>query len=66
MGIFACAGKELERDPKQLRNGDIAIVELVPTQPLVVEAFSEYPALGRFALRDLRQVRACSRLRQRS
>lgn len=39
-------------NPKFLINGDAALVEMTPTKPIVVEAFSEYPALGRFALRD--------------
>ena len=29
---------------------------VVPTKPLCVEAFSEYPPLGRFAVRDMRQT----------
>jgi len=27
-----------------------------PTKPMVVEAFTEYPPLGRFAVRDMRQT----------
>ncbi len=50
------AGKEVEASPRSLRSGDVAVVELVPTRPLLVEAFGDYPALGRFALRDLRQA----------
>ena len=30
------------------------IIEMVPTKPLVVEAFLEYGPLGRFAVRDMR------------
>jgi elongation factor 1-alpha len=29
---------------------------MIPTKPMVVEALSEYPALGRFAVRDKRQT----------
>ena len=29
---------------------------LVPTKPLCVETFSQYPPLGRFAVRDMRQT----------
>ena len=50
------AGKEVEKDPQLLQTGDVAIVEIVPLQPLAVEAFSECAALGRFALRDLQQA----------
>ena len=32
------------------------MVELVPTKPMVVEAFSSYAPLGRFAVRDMRQT----------
>jgi Elongation factor Tu C-terminal domain len=28
----------------------------VPTKPLCVEAFADYPPLGRFAVRDMRQT----------
>jgi elongation factor 1-alpha len=44
--------KELEADPKAIKKGDSAIVRMVPLKPLVVETFSEYPPLGRFAARD--------------
>src|SRR5947199_33553 len=32
------------------------MIELVPTKPMTVEAFSEYPPLGRFAVRDMRKT----------
>jgi elongation factor 1-alpha len=50
------SGKELEEAPKNIKNGDAAIVKLIPTKPLCVETFSEYPPLGRFAVRDMRQT----------
>ncbi|KAM0023036.1 putative protein-synthesizing GTPase [Helianthus debilis subsp. tardiflorus] len=50
------SGKELEKEPKFLKNGDAGIVKMVPTKPMVVETFSEYPPLGRFAVRDMRQT----------
>lgn len=49
-------GKVVERNPECLRNGDAAIVTLVPTRPLCVESAAEYPALGRFVIRDMRQT----------
>jgi elongation factor 1-alpha len=49
-------GKETEKDPKNIKSGDAAIVKLVPTKPLTVETFSDYPPLGRFAVRDMRQT----------
>jgi len=49
-------GEKLEDDPKMVKSGQAAIVEMVPTKPLTVEAFSEYPPLGRFAIRDMRKT----------
>ncbi|XP_020081381.1 elongation factor 1-alpha-like isoform X2 [Ananas comosus] len=50
------SGKELEKEPKFLKNGDAGFVKMIPTKPMVVETFSEYPPLGRFAVRDMRQT----------
>ncbi|KAL3889650.1 hypothetical protein ACJMK2_001984 [Sinanodonta woodiana] len=50
------SGKKLEDNPKFVKSGDAAIVELTPTKPMCVEAFSDYPPLGRFAVRDMRQT----------
>jgi len=49
-------GKELEKEPKNIKSGDAAIVNLVPTKPMCVETFADYPPLGRFAVRDMRQT----------
>jgi len=49
-------GEKLEDEPKFIKSGQAAIVEMVPTKPLCVEAFSEYPPLGRFAVRDMRKT----------
>ncbi|XP_058733792.1 elongation factor 1-alpha-like [Vicia villosa] len=50
------SGKEIEKEPKFLKNGDADIIKMLPTKPMVVETFSEYPPLGRFAVRDMRQI----------
>jgi len=50
------SGKELESNPKSVKSGDAAIIRLVPQKPLCVEAFTDYPPLGRFAVRDMRQT----------
>jgi len=50
------SGKELEKAPKNIKSGDAAMVKLVPSKPLCVETFSDYPPLGRFAVRDMRQT----------
>jgi len=50
------SGKELESEPKALKSGDAGIVIMKPSKPMCVEAFTEYPPLGRFAVRDMRQT----------
>ena len=49
-------GKTLEENPKFVKAGDACTVTMEPTKPMVVETFSEYPPLGRFAVRDMRQT----------
>uniref|UniRef100_A0A452DW24 Elongation factor 1-alpha n=1 Tax=Capra hircus TaxID=9925 RepID=A0A452DW24_CAPHI len=50
------SGKKLEDGPKFLKSGDAAIVDMVPGKPMCVESFSDYPPLGRFAVRDMKQT----------
>lgn len=50
------SGKEIEKEPKFIKNGDAAIVRMAPQKPMCVETFTEYPPLGRFAVRDMRQT----------
>jgi elongation factor 1-alpha len=50
------SGQELEAAPKNVKSGDAAMVLLVPSKPMCVETFTEYPPLGRFAVRDMRQT----------
>ncbi|KAM3161926.1 Elongation factor 1-alpha [Lachancea thermotolerans] len=49
-------GKTLEEAPKFIKSGDAAMVKFVPSKPMCVEAFTDYPPLGRFAVRDMRQT----------
>jgi len=49
-------GKSVEDNPKFIKSGDAAIVLLTPSKPMCVEAFTDYPPLGRFAVRDMRQT----------
>jgi elongation factor 1-alpha len=49
-------GKTVEENPKSVKSGDAAMVLLVPSKPMCVEAFSNFPPLGRFAVRDMRQT----------
>jgi elongation factor 1-alpha len=50
------SGKVKEENPKFLKKGDAGIVKMVPQKPMCVEAYTEYPPLGRFAVRDMRQT----------
>ncbi|CAH1773092.1 unnamed protein product [Owenia fusiformis] len=50
------SGKELEDAPKFVKSGDAAIVNMTPQKPMCVESFSEFPPLGRFAVRDMKQT----------
>ena len=50
------SGKKLEDNPKFVKSGDAAIVKMIPQKPMCVESFSDFPPLGRFAVRDMRQT----------
>jgi len=49
-------GVVLEEEPKFVKTGDAAMIILVPSKPMCVEVFAEYPPLGRFAVRDMKQT----------
>ncbi len=42
-----------QEKPDFIKTGDVAIVKVTPTRPLVIEKSSEIPQLGRFAIRDM-------------
>ncbi len=50
------SGKILEENPKMIKSGDAAMVKMEPTKAMCVESFNEYPPIGRFAVRDMRQT----------
>lgn len=50
------SGKVLEENPKMLKAGDAAVIKMVPSKPMCVESFLQYPGLGRFAVRDTTQT----------
>ncbi|OSX75725.1 hypothetical protein BU14_0224s0023 [Porphyra umbilicalis] len=50
------SGRKLEDSPKMIKSGDAAMVKMVASKPMCVEAFTSYPPLGRFAVRDMRQT----------
>lgn len=49
-------GKATEEEPKFIKNGDSALVIMKPTKPMSCEPFADYPPLGRFAVRDMKQT----------
>jgi elongation factor 1-alpha len=65
---LACTITEIleKKDPKTgqpvkegldfLKTGDVAVVVIKPTRPVCAEKYSDYPALGRFAMRDMGQT----------
>lgn len=61
------SGKKLEDNPKALKSGDAAIVEMVPGKPMCVESFSQYPPLGELGRwwREVQPRWGWSRLRPR-
>jgi len=49
-------GKTVEENPGNIKNGEAALIELVPTKPMCVETYKEFPPLGRSAVRDMKQT----------
>merc|ERR1712113_687675 len=49
-------GKVLEENPKFVKPSDCAIVQIKPTKPMCVESFTDFPPLGRFAVRDMKRT----------
>ena len=46
-------GQTVEEKPSFLKTGDGAIVRFEPLHPIAIETYSEFPELGRFAVRDM-------------
>jgi elongation factor 1-alpha len=46
-------GQVVEEKPAFLKTGDGALVRFRPLRPIVIEAYSDIPQLGRFAIRDM-------------
>jgi elongation factor 1-alpha len=51
--IDARTGQTIEENPAYLKTGDSAVVRFEPLRPISVEVFTEFPELGRFAVRDM-------------
>ena len=50
------SGAVLEENPKFIKAGDAARVLFVPKKNMCVETFTEFPPLGRFAVRDMKKT----------
>ena len=65
--VFDCIdrrhGKKVTEEPEWIQKDDAAVVVVEPSKPLVVETFQEYAALGRFAVRDMKQTVAVGVIR---
>ncbi|MEM2501000.1 MAG: translation elongation factor EF-1 subunit alpha, partial [Candidatus Bathyarchaeia archaeon] len=46
-------GQTVEEKPAFLKTGDAALVRFEPVRPVCLEVYTEFPALGRFAIRDM-------------
>ncbi len=46
-------GQIVEKNPQLIKVGDSALVKFKPIKPMVAEKFSDFPQLGRFAMRDM-------------
>jgi elongation factor 1-alpha len=49
-------GQTAQEKPDFIKTGDVAVLKIKPLKPIVVEKFSEFPPLGRFAIRDMGQT----------
>jgi len=45
-------GKTIEENPKEIKNGESALVIIQPRSPVCLETFKDMPPLGRFLLRN--------------
>jgi elongation factor 1-alpha len=47
------SGHVVEEKPTFLKTGDAAVVRMEPLHPIAIETYTEFPELGRFAVRDM-------------
>jgi elongation factor 1-alpha len=47
------SGHVVEEKPAFLKTGDAALVKMEPLHPIAIETYTEFPELGRFAVRDM-------------
>ena len=46
-------GQTVEENPAFLKTGDSALVRFQPLRPIAIETYTDFPELGRFAIRDM-------------
>ncbi len=46
-------GQVIEENPSFIKRGEAAVVKFKPLKPFVIEKYKDFPALGRFAVRDM-------------
>jgi elongation factor 1-alpha len=56
-------GKKVAEESEWIHKDDAAVIKVIPSTPLVCETFNEYPALGRFAVRNMKQTVAVGVIR---
>jgi elongation factor 1-alpha len=47
------SGQVVEEKPTFLKTGDAAVVRMEPLHPIAIETYTDFPELGRFAVRDM-------------
>jgi len=57
-------GAIIEENPKSAKSGQAVLVDMIPSKPMCVETYKDYPPLGRFAVRDMRKTVAVGIIKQ--
>ena len=60
----ARTGQTIEENPSYLKTGDSALVRFEPLRPIPIEVYTEFPELGRFAVRDMGTTIAAGVIRE--
>lgn len=50
--INPATGETIQENPDMLKNGEVAVVQVKPSKPLVIEKQKDIPHMSRFAIRD--------------
>ncbi len=60
----ARTGQTIEENPSYLKTGDSALVRFEPLRPIPIEVYTDFPELGRFAVRDMGTTIAAGVIRE--